>query len=207
MEWTDGTSAASLRRRGGDRIRLLPGVADRLVTLGPLLRPLIELHWTRDVARWTGLAHDSDHLHDHLFGSARVAFPRSLKAGLVELQNGECFYCGTRLCSRVEVDHFLARSRWPNDAIENLVIADHCNLRKSDHFAAESHAHAWAHRVVTHRDDLRTLAETTGWTSAEQRTVGLVANSYLNLAPLTPLWVSGNSFENAQGPVNLYPQT
>jgi hypothetical protein len=105
------------------------------------------------------------------------------------------------------VDHFLARSRWPNDAIENLVIADHCNLRKSDHFAAESHAHAWAHRVVTHRDDLRTLAETTGWTSAEQRTTGLVVNSYLNLAPLTPLWVSGNGFDNAQGTVNLFPQT
>ncbi|MFN0029739.1 MAG: hypothetical protein ACKV2O_21500 [Acidimicrobiales bacterium] len=43
VDWPEGTAAATLRNAGGDRIRLLPGVADRLVVLGPLLRPLIEL--------------------------------------------------------------------------------------------------------------------------------------------------------------------
>ncbi len=76
----------ALRREGRDAITFLPGVADRLVVLGPLLRPLIELHWTRDVARWTGVAIEDDRLHTHLFGAERTSFPRALRDGLAELQ-------------------------------------------------------------------------------------------------------------------------
>ena len=55
VDWPKGTSVSALRRSGRDRIRFRTGVADRLVVLGPLLRPLIELHWTLDVTRWTGV--------------------------------------------------------------------------------------------------------------------------------------------------------
>jgi hypothetical protein len=54
MDWGPGESfsAARLRRHGprGPAIRLLPGAGDELVRLGPLVRPLVELHWTRMVA-------------------------------------------------------------------------------------------------------------------------------------------------------------
>src|SRR5438309_7745208 len=60
---------------GRDRIHFLQGVPDRLVVLGPLLRPLIELHWTRDVARWSGVATEGERLRAHLFGADRVSFP------------------------------------------------------------------------------------------------------------------------------------
>jgi len=139
VDWPEGTSAASLRREGRDRIRLLDGVSDRLVVLGPLLRPLIELHWTRDVARWTGVATEDERLRAHLFGSERVLFPRVLRDGLAELQEGRCFYCGALLTQKCQVDHFLAWSRWPNDAVENLVLADQCNAAKSDHLVAPEH--------------------------------------------------------------------
>ena len=48
-------SLARLRRHGsrGPAIRLLPGAGDELLRLGPLVRPLVELHWTRMVARST----------------------------------------------------------------------------------------------------------------------------------------------------------
>ena len=55
-DWSEGTSVASLRRQGRDRVRLLPGVIDRLVVLGPMLRPLIELHWVNDIADGPGSA-------------------------------------------------------------------------------------------------------------------------------------------------------
>jgi hypothetical protein len=58
VDWPEGTSIRLLRADGRDVLRLLPGVADQLVVLGPLLRPLIELHWSRDVARWSGVALD-----------------------------------------------------------------------------------------------------------------------------------------------------
>lgn len=47
VDWPEGTSVKSLRKRAEDRVRLRDGVANRLVVLGPMLRPLIEMHWTR----------------------------------------------------------------------------------------------------------------------------------------------------------------
>jgi 5-methylcytosine-specific restriction endonuclease McrA len=41
---------------------------------------------------------------------------------------------------RPHVDHFIPWSRYPNDAIENLVVAhERCNGRKSDFLAASDH--------------------------------------------------------------------
>ena len=96
-DWPEGTSVPRLRRDGRDAVRFLPGVTDRLVVLGPLLRPLIELHWARDVARWTGVSTEEDRLRRHLFGSDRVGFPAAVKSGLVEMQEGRCFYCSQPL--------------------------------------------------------------------------------------------------------------
>lgn len=101
VDWPEGTSVTTLRREGRDRVRFLDGVADRLVVLGPLLRPLIELQWARDVARWTGVSTEDDRLHAHLFGTDRVPFPAALREGLAQLQDGGCFYCGRRLTSGV----------------------------------------------------------------------------------------------------------
>ena len=182
-------------------MRFLPGVTDRLVVLGPLLRPLIELHWARDVARWTGVSTEEDRLRRHLFGSDRVGFPAAVKSGLVEIQEGRCFYCSQPLGPRVEIDHFLAWSRWPNDAIENLVAADHCNGAKSDHLADASHLHHWFDHVDHHRDGLVELATSARWISDAARSVGLVRSTYSHIARGTPLWVTGREFVESDGPL------
>lgn len=149
VDWSEGTSVKTLRREGRDRIRLLPGVADRLVVLGPLLRPLVELHWTRDVARW----------------------------------------------SSVDVDHFLPWSRWPNDAIENLVLADRsCNGAKRDHLAAPIHLGQWLQRLGDHRGDLVNLAIDSRWDSDAPRSAALVRSTYTHLPRGTPLWLHGTEF-------------
>lgn len=197
VDWSEGASVKTLRKEGRDRLRLLPGVADRLVVLGPMLRPLIELHWTTDVAKWTKLALEDEALRAHLFGRERVSFPAAMVRDLRDLQADECFYCGDRLGKKVEVDHFLAWSRWPNDAVENLVLADHCNGAKSDHLAATAHLARWRLRLTTHRADLGSLAAEHRWSSAPGRSWALAQSTYSAVAPGTPLWVRGKEFELA----------
>lgn len=193
-----------VHRVDGQRfVQLFAGVGDRLVSFGPLIRPLIELHWARDVAKITRLETEDERLRVHLFGTNRVQFPSSLRDGLVEIQNNECFYCGDRLRSGVEVDHFLAWSRWPNDAIENLVLADKCNSYKSDHLVAAQHIDRWVARTVTNREQLSDVARVNRWESDPVRTKGLITSTYSHVAPGLPLWVHGTDFELASGPIRL----
>jgi hypothetical protein len=203
VDWPQGTAVSVLRRQGRDRVRLLEGVADRLVVLGPLLRPLIELHWTRDVARWTGVKTEEDRLRAHLFGADRVAFPAALREALHELQAGRCFYCDAKVSRAAQVDHFLAWSRWPNDALENLVLADRCNGDKSDHLAVSRHVERWANRIRQYGASLAEIAASTRWPSDRERSVALVRSTYLHLAAGTPLWVLGKEFIEAEGPLDI----
>jgi hypothetical protein len=203
-DWPEQTSASSLRKSGHDMVRLLPGVADRLVVLGPLLRPLVELHWARDVARWNSIATEDEHLRAHLFGADRTSFPPpKLRDGLADIQGNACFYCGDRLAARREVDHFLAWSRWPNDAVENLVLADRCNSAKSDHLAAAGHLARLRDRRDRHAEDLVQLGVDARWTSDPQRTNGLITSTYAHVAAGTPLWVHGSGFDLATGPIHF----
>ena len=190
VDWPEGTSVRTLRRRAADRVRLLDGVADRLVVLGPLLRPLIELHWTRDVARWTRVATEEDRLRAHLFGADRVGFPGTLRDGLREVQDGRCFYCQAPLTCAAQVDHFLAWSRWPNDAVENLVLADRCNGDKSDHLTVEEHLWRWTDHLRRHGDALVDVAARSRWPSDPRRSTALVRSTYLHVAAGTAVLAS-----------------
>ena len=80
----------------GLEVPLRPGAGDELVRLAPLIRPLIELHWTRMVAQLNDVARTEENLRRHLFGSERPDPPASLRAGIADLQAGRCFYCGDR---------------------------------------------------------------------------------------------------------------
>lgn len=201
--WGEGASVARLRAEGRDHLRLLPGVAGRLIVLGPMLRPLIELHWVRDVARWTGVSLEDSALHSHLFGRERAAFPRVLVDRLAELQVGRCFYCAQHIDGRGHVDHFLAWSRWPNDAIENLVLADRCNLAKSDHLVSLDHLRRWRHHLDSNETNLREIATGTVWLSDPIRSLALVRSTYGHIAAGTPLWRSGASFDIASGAISV----
>lgn len=174
---------------------------NRLVVLGPVLRPLIELHWTRDVARRTRIPMEDETLRMHLFGSERIAFDRTFVDDLSQPQNGDCFYCGDRLGGRREVDHFLAWSRGPNDAIENLVIADQYNNAKSDYLAATEHLVRWRLRLETRTDDLTAIGSRHRLLTSADRTRALVFTTYSHIAPGTPLWLRGKEFEFATGPL------
>jgi hypothetical protein len=203
VDWPEGTSVRKLRAEGRDELRLLPGIADRLIVLGPMLRPLIELHWARDVARWTGVSLEDTALQEHLFGAERVALPSALVEELRSIQGSRCFYCDEVLIGRGHVDHFLAWSRWPNDAIENLVLADRCNLAKSDHLVAAQHLDHWADHVRSYAARLAASATAARWSSNPTRSLALVRSTYAHVAPGTPLWRHGADFDLAMGPIQL----
>jgi 5-methylcytosine-specific restriction endonuclease McrA len=100
----------------------MPGVHERLVSLSAVLRPLIHRHWSDMVARLNALP--ERHLEEFLFGASRESLA-PVREPLWRLQGGRCFYCGGRVSlAQAEVDHVLPWSRFAEDGLENLVVAD-----------------------------------------------------------------------------------
>jgi hypothetical protein len=194
-------SPARLRHHGpqGAAVRLLPGAGDELLRLGPLVRPLVELHWTRMVAEINQVATAELGLHRHLFGSDRIIPPKALRDGIAALQNGQCFYCGRPLGTTPEADHFIPRIRCGIDTIENLVLADRrCNNDKRDLLPAPPHVTTWAHRNQRHGTALTSLATATRWDTDPAATVAVARSIYSHLPPGgTPLWLGFKDVGNA----------
>src|SRR5690606_12741258 len=89
---------------------------------------------------------EESYLETFLFGAARTPTTR-VRVGLWEMQEGRCFYCDGRVAdpSSGEVDHFIPWSRYPDDRLDNFVVADgRCNGDKSNRLAATTHLVRWA---------------------------------------------------------------
>lgn len=192
---------AGLRATGprGPAVRLLPGAGDELVRLAPLIRPLVEVHWTRMVAQFNKVARAEEDLHRHLFGSDRLHPPRLLRDGVADLQEGRCFYCRERLGRQSHADHFIPRVRCGIDAIENLVLADAaCNGDKSDLLPAAALVSRWAARNAGHGDLLAALAGENGWDTDSPGTQAVARSIYRHLpAGVSPVWRGCGKVERA----------
>jgi len=189
VEWGEGVTLGRLAAAGGAKVRLRTGAGDQLVRLAPLIRPLVEVHWFRMVADLNKLAVVEDDLRRHLFGAERVAFPGQLRHDLTKLQTGLCFYCAQPLNGPSAVDHFVPWSRWPNDAVENLVMAHaSCNSHKSDHIPGPLPLEKWVKRLAAHSDDLAQAAMATAWRTDRGRTVSLARSLYGHLPTSAVVW-------------------
>ena len=74
-----------------------------------------------------------------------------MRRGLWDWQEGRCFYCDDRLKDpdAGHVDHFIPWARYPDDSLDNLVLADvRCNLDKKASLAATEHLVRWAKRLA-----------------------------------------------------------
>jgi len=194
IDWgpREAFSPARLHRRDsrGLAVRLRPGAGDELIRLGPLVRPLIEVHWTRMVAQINGVAKIELDLHRHLFGSDRLIPPKPLRDGIAALQGNRCFYCRRSLGAKREADHFIPRVRCGIDVVENLVLADYsCNNDKRDLLPAPAHVAAWALRNEHHAERLAQLAKTSRWDTDPVATSAVARSIYSHLPAVgTPLW-------------------
>ena len=170
LDWGEGVTLSRLTAHGGAKVRLRAGAGDQLIRLSPLVRPLVELNWVRMVADLNGLGLMEDDLRKHLFGAERAAFPAPLRKDFLDLQYGNCFYCSDPLLSSSAVDHFLPWSRWPNDAVENLVVAHaSCNGHKSDHIPGPLPLRRWAQRLNLRGTDLADIAMASRWRTDRAR--------------------------------------
>lgn len=173
-------------------IRFRPGVAETFHRLHDLLRPFVERRWVQIVSRFNGF--ETDHLHAWLFGSERESLNR-VRAPLLELQRGTCFYCGGPLRSGVEVDHFIPWARHAENALENLVAAHGpCNNRKRDYLAATHHVARWSERNTREASTLEQIANDVSWDRRPQRVLGVARALYLSLPEDARLWSERSVF-------------
>lgn len=131
----------------GDRIVLKAGVAYCFRSFYDLILDLVRGAWLRFVrARNLAVLGTTVDLSAFLFGTERSNLAL-FQPILMEVQRGECFYCGRGMHSAPAVDHFVPWSRYPVDLGHNFVLAhSSCNSSKADHLAAERHLERWLGR-------------------------------------------------------------
>jgi hypothetical protein len=181
-------------------IRLQPQVGDQLVQLNGLLRPLIQRKWTAMVAGFNAAILDPEGgLEQYLFGAIRSPTER-LRGPLWEIDDKACFYCEGRVGDPVkgELDHFLPWARYPDDGIDNLVLAHPCcNAAKRAFLAAAPHVTHWADRLTPEAPAARARQEVAAklaWAHHPTRTLAAARGLYLRLPRTAKLWLQGKSF-------------
>ena len=190
-------SVVTRHQRGGatsfdNRLLLRPGVAEQLVRLNGLLRPLFHRQWTVMVARMNRLPEAE--LERFLFGSERTSL-EVVRSPLRSLQENRCFYCEGRISGPADVDHFIPWSRYPDDGLDNLVAAHpKCNNSKRDFLAAADHVERWAERTRTLNTGLTAVARVAGWPRDAARSGSVATAIYLRLPAAVHLWNRPDEF-------------
>jgi len=133
----------------GSEIELRPEAVFCLRQFHALIQDLIQGGWVRfvrSIGTNQNLLGETIDLREFLFGSERegLGVYREL---LMDLQNGQCFYCRDRIRGTGDVDHFIPWVKYPVDLGHNFVLAHpSCNRHKRDYLAAENHLRNWVER-------------------------------------------------------------
>ncbi|MFO1303041.1 MAG: HNH endonuclease [Burkholderiales bacterium] len=134
-------------------IELRPGVAFNFRRFSGLIGDLARSGWIRHVranSRNRELIGESGDLESFMFGTQRAAL-EPVREFLHSFQASQCFYCGRRLNSGGDVDHFIPWSLYPRDLAHNFVLAhEECNRSKSDMLAGLTHLRRWKDRNRDH---------------------------------------------------------
>lgn len=172
-------------------LRLHPGVGEALVSLGPLLRPFITRWWTEKAAQLNPnveAARSVIEFEYFLFGRDRVALQR-IGESLLDLQRGECFYCGARIARTREIDHFIPWSRSGDDGLDNLVAAcRRCNNDKRAALPTSDYIDALLGRNGRWDGDLESIARERQWPRNRSRSLAVMRTAYLTGSTDRPLW-------------------
>jgi HNH endonuclease len=196
--WSARTYRASSRT-----VRLHPGVAQALTSLGPLLRPFITRWWTDKAARLNPdveAARSLVEFEEFLFGRDRVALER-VASDLLALQTGNrCFYCHAPIRTGLQVDHFIPWSYCGDDGVDNLVAAcAHCNNEKRAALPGPNHLVDLLERNRSHDAELRAISEKRRWPRDARRSQKIVMVAYARSPDERPVWTrtsSGGAFDS-----------
>jgi hypothetical protein len=180
-----------------NRLMLRPAVGEYLLQLNGLLRPLLQRRWAAMVAQLNRL--EESQLEMFLFGADRTPTVK-VRAALWEIQGRRCFYCDKRIADPVrgQVDHFVPWSRYPDDTLDNFVVADtNCNGSKSSSLAAADHLSRWTRRFAdasSEHAQLSELAHLAKWDRQPDRSLNVARAIYLRLPSDARLWLRGKEF-------------
>lgn len=182
-------------------VTLHDDVADGLVALSPLLRPFITRWWADKAAQLNPdveAARSVVEFEDFLFGRDRVALDRVAES-LLDLQQGDCFYCGGGVGRGREIDHFIPWSHSGDDGLDNLVAACHrCNNAKRAMLPGPEHLGALLTRNDRWNSDLVAIAREKRWPRDRPRSLSIVRSMYLRAPEERPLWTWSM---DARGPI------
>jgi hypothetical protein len=93
------------------------------------------------------------------------------------------------------VDHFIPWSRYPDNGIHNLVVADErCNRWKRDFLAARQHVLKWRRRNTEYESALVEVAGESKWVSHPDETLGVARGIYIRLPSRARLWLQEQDF-------------
>ena len=139
-------------------IILRPGIAACFRAQFNIVKALVQTAWLSFVQQLPlnrPVLGSTTDLAEFLFGAERAGLT-VIAAGLRDLQNGACFYCGSAIRDGGAVDHFIPWSRYPLDLGHNFVLAHRsCNGDKREMLAAAGHLERWMKRVHTQDAGLR----------------------------------------------------
>ena len=150
--------------------------------------------WAAMVAQLNRLAESQ--LEMFVFGTDRTRTAK-IRVGLWEIQGCRCFYCGGRIMEPVrgQVDHFVPWSRYPDDTLDNFVVADNgCNGFKSNSLAAADHLTRWTRRFMEGSSEyaqLADLAKGAAWDRQAGRNLNVARAIYPRLPDDARLWLRG----------------
>lgn len=178
-------------RESSQALVLRPGIREALLRIAPLMRPFITRWWTDKAAALNKHAiPDADAMvtfEEFLFGLERASL-RRLAESLLDLQRGDCFYCGRRT-AKAEVDHFLPWSHSADNGVDNLVIACRpCNNAKRAVLPAVAHVEDWVDRSRRWSADLASIATEKQWPRDLTRTRAVGRVLYLQSPAERPTW-------------------
>jgi len=195
INWSDDVKKAHAFQRGGlyaqgfdNRLHLQPNVGRYFATLNSLLRPLIYRQWAAMVARINKL--DDARLEAHLFGFDRISTKKT-HGVLQEIQSQRCFFCHNKLGKDFDVDHFIPWTRYPNNCLENFVLAhSKCNRNKRHYLASEEHLENWLLRFKDDElcNDFESAARSITWESHMANSLGIGRAIYGSLPENALLW-------------------
>lgn len=185
--WRTGTYDQSSRT-----IRLFPGAAPSLISLGPLLRPFIMRWWSEKAAALNPRVEEATSMlnfEQFMFGRDRVALDR-IAEGLLDLQAGRCFYCENEIRKKREIDHFVPWSQSGDDGLFNLVAScAKCNNSKRSILAGADFLDSLINRNGTWASDLTSLSNERSWPADRLRSARIAQAAYLNSPGERPLWL------------------
>ena len=126
---------------------------------------------------------------------SRLTGPPKALQRLSPLPAGRCFYCRRGLRDDAEVDHFVPWAGYPDNGIDNLVVADRrCNGHKREHLAAAEHVEAWSRRMEEGHTELEEIAARAHWSQQRERTLAIARSIYLRLPSTARLWLQRSEF-------------